>query len=732
MSRRSVVASLTTLLICSPVLGQESVTTRKQIDVNKVDVPPVLDGRLDDAAWQSATIVEDLHEVSPNEFDAPSRRTRIYVVYDTDALYVGARMFEDDVEDINAFVQKQDGGLSDDRFALLIDPFNNGRGGYMFELNALSVRDDALFQNTTEQNWEWDGIWQGKSSMDDEGWIAEIRIPFKTVSFDPENDTWGISFARYATRQQEHFGWTSRNRSQDPSNFGEASGFEDLSQGIGLDIVPGIALKNQRDLLTGETDDEFDPSLDVFYRISPSITASLTINTDFSGTDVDEVQVNLDRFGLFFPEQRDFFLRDTDIFEFGRIGGGDNFSDPSTIDRVDRENGRPFFSRRIGLSDSGEDVRLNYGGKLTGRIGRFDVGALAIQQDDFGSVDSTNLIVARAAMSVLGESSVGFILTDGNPTENLDNTLVGVDFRYLNTRLPNGQTLEGGAWYQQTDSQDLDGDDSAFGLSLSLPNTEFWRGGISYKELEENFNPALGFVNRVGVSDATLEVGYTHRPGGDVIRSIYVGVDAQRIERLSGGLQTQRINFRALEIDNFAGDSISLNIVDGKENVAEPFTVSDGITILPGEYSSDEVSISLDSADQRSVSGGVSAYVGDFFGGDIFSWSPYISWRPSANFDFGLSMDLNHVDLPQGSFITRVMRLRADIAFNDTWSWENFAQYDNVSDTAGLNSIVRWVPEAGREMLIVLNYGAEDFDESGSFNTALVDLTFKISHTFRF
>ena len=704
----------------------------KEFRIPRLPTPPVLDGRLDDPAWRSAAVLTDLHEVDPDEYGPPSKNTRIYIGYDDHALYVAALMFEDRPEDINAFIMKQGSPLDDDRFALMLDPFNKGRGGYMFELNAFGVRDDGLFQNTTNQNWDWDGIWQGRSRIGQQGWAAEMRIPFKTLSFDPDNDTWGINFARYATRRQETMGWMSRNRSQDPSSFGHAAGFEGISQGFGLDLAPGLALSRSRDFLLQDRALEIDPSLDAFYRISPSVTAALTLNTDFSGTAVDQVQVNLTRFGLFFPERRDFFLQDVDIFEFGRIGGVDEFDDPSTFTRADRENGRPFFSRRLGLSERGEAVGINYGGKLTGRIGRWDFGILNVRQDRFGEVGPSNLLVGRAAMKILEESSLGLILTDGHPTANLDNRLLGADFRYLNTRLPNGRTLEGAAWYQQSDTEGLSGQDAAYGFSLNLASTEAWRGALGYKALEENFNPALGFLDRAGVRHYSLELGYRHRPGSRFIRSIYGGVDAQRFERLGGGLQSQSLNFRLLELENHAGDSLQLSTIRGKESVAEPFAIHRDIAVPPGLYDNNDLGLYLESGLQRPFSTGLGVYGGSFYDGDILTWELYATWRPSPRYVFGLEAEVNHVALPQGKFITRLLRLRGDIAFSSAWSWENLAQYDNVSNSLGWNSTLRWQPEAGRELVLVFNYGAEDVDENRRFSTASTDFSIKISHSFRF
>ena len=692
----------------------------------------MLDGKLDDPAWRSAALLTDLHEVDPDEYQPPSKQTRIHIGYDDHALYIAARLFEDRAEDINAFIMKQGAPLDDDRFAVMLDPFNGGRGGYIFELNAFGVRDDGLFQNITDQNWDWSGIWQGHARIDEQGWTAEMRIPFKTLSFDPVNDTWGINFARYATRRQETMGWMSRNRSQDPSSFGHAEGFEGLSQGFGLDVVPGLALGQRRDFLPKDRAEEFDPSLDVFYRLSPSVTAAATVNTDFSGTAVDEVQVSLSRFGLFFPERRDFFLRDVDIFEFGRIGGVDPFDDPSTFNRADRENGRPFFSRKVGLSETGEAVGIDYGGKLTGRIGRWDFGMLHVRQDDFGAVQRSDLFVGRAAAKVLRESSVGIILTNGNPVANLDNTLAGVDFRYLNTRLTKSRTLKGAAWYQQSETEGLVGKDAAYGVSLDMASTEFWRGAIGYRVLQENFNPALGFVDRVGVRNLSLELGYRHRPNNHFLRSIYAGADVQRFERIGGGVQSQSIVLRLLELENHAGDALGLSATWSEESVLAPFAIHKDIWVPAGSYHNDDIGLYLGSGTQRRLSGAFGLYSGRFYGGELLAWELSSNWRPTPRYVFALEAEVNHVDLPQGNFITRLFRFRGDIAFSSTWSWENFAQYDNISNTLGWNSTLRWLPEAGREWVLVWNYAAEDFDEDRRFNAAAADFTFKISHTFRF
>lgn len=704
----------------------------KLIDIFRVDDAPVVDGVLNDDAWAFGTVVDDLHQVNPDEFSPPSERSVIYVVYTQDALYVSARFYDSEPGKVSAQVLRQgDYSLGEDSFTVMIDPFNSGRSGYAFDLNANGVRSEAIYANVTDENWQWSGIWHGASVRNDDGWTAEIEIPFKTLSFNPSNETWGLNFARYIGRKSEHIGWVSSNRTQNPAVSGKVTGIRDIKQGVGLDIVPGFRAGTAKDYVADTSTSSSEPSVDIFYKVTSALTGALTINTDFSGTGADQRQINLTRFGVFFPEQRGFFLQDTDIFEFGRISAGD-YRSRSTLSGVERESGRPFFSRRIGLSDSGETVDINFGGKLTGRPGRWDVGMLAIRQDGFDVLDPSDLFVARFAANVLEESSVGMILTHGDPNSNLDNTVAGVDFRYTNTRLNNGRTLEGAFWYQQSDTEGIDGDDAAYGISLSLPSAAGIRGAIAYKELQKNFYPALGFVNRQDVRDLSLEGGYTWYPEQSLVRTVYSGVDFQRIEMLSGELQSEVVALRPLEISNNSGDSISFHYLLLTENLVDPFEISDGIIIDPGQYAFNQYCVSAKSAPYRRVGLDGTYCGGDFYDGTQQDVSGSMIWRPNMHLKFVARFGISEVDLPAGAFTTRLASLRADIAFTNAWYWENLMQYDNVSDSLGLNSIIRYVPRAGRELVLVANREYIDYRQDRTFIAAYSDIIFKITYTFRF
>jgi hypothetical protein len=689
----------------------------KSIRIVRAATPPLIDGVLDEEAWQVAAQLEDLHEIQPTEYAPASERTVVYLMYDADALYIGARLYDGDPNGVTARILRQgEEVFGDDWFSVLLDPFHDRRSGYRFMTNPNGLRQEGLFQNISEEQWDWDGIWYTASTIDEQGWATEIAIPFKTVSFNPENDTWGINFRRAIARRDERTGWVSRNRNSDPSTSGTVVGLVGLEQGLGLDVVPSLSVSERRPFDGTAATTDTDPSLDVFYKLTPSLTSALTINTDFSATEVDDRQVNLTRFGLFFPEKRDFFLQDADIFEFGGL----------------QQNGRPFFSRRIGLSDDGEPIDLEVGGKLTGRVGRWNIGALSVRQDEFETLPADNATVARASANLLAESSVGMIVTEGNPGQTVDNSLVGADFLYRNSRLPGGRLVEINAWRQESDSDGVAGDQSAYGIRVGMPNNTGWRGVFGYDRLGEAFNPGLGFLNRPGVRTLYFGTAYTHRPRAGLLRAVAGGYEAERIERVSGELQSQVVEYQLIALESRLGDELDLQYEAEQEQLDEDFEISDGIVIPLGHYSFGNTRLSLNTADQRKVWGGFGYQVGEFYDGERTEISAEISWRPSGRFRTGFGYEWNDIDLPQGSFVTRLVEFRTDVAFSSKLSWVTRIQYDNVSELMGVNVRLHWVPQAGREGYFVINHNLEDFDLDNRFHSALSEASVKFSYTFRF
>jgi hypothetical protein len=346
--------------------------------------------------------------------------------------------------------------------------------------------------------------------------------------------------------------------------------------------------------------------------------------------------------------------------------------------------------------------------------------------------------VARAKVGVLAESTVGMIATQGSPTAALDNSLAGVDFQYRNTRLPGGRAVEADLFFQQSDTEGLAGDDASYGMSLRFPSSQGVRGILQYREYERQFNPGLGFIDSAGVSDTFFNVGYMLRPTGGNLESWLLNFDYQRINYLEGGgLKTEAFFFRPFTFTNRTGDSIMLAISDFTERLIEPFQSHPGVIVQPGVYDADTRGIQAGTGNHRkfAVFTRIVEYPdGKFYGGERSDRFLELTWRPSARFRGSLSYEHNDVDLPlpNGSFEIRLVRAGFDFAFSPTLSWVNLVQYDNVSEIAGINMRLHWIPEAGREMYFVINHNVEDIDEDNRFHSSFSDATAKVNYTFRF
>jgi hypothetical protein len=710
-------------------------SARKSFEIVRIaeTEAPQIDGKLDDPAWQSAAVVKDLRQFTPTNDIAPSERSEFYVMYDKDAIYVGARLWDSEPDKFTANILRQGQQLNEDRISVILDTFNDKRNGYRFEVNRNSIRDDALFLDTTQVQRDWDGIYFAHAIRNATGWTAEMAIPFKTLSFDPAISTWGINFQRTIALKNERIGWVFRNRAQNPSSSGQMTGLVKLDQGVGLDIIPGISFRRKQDFASGKSEFGTEPSLDAYYKLTAALNAAITINTDFSATEADERQVNLSRFSLFFPEKRSFFLRDSDVFEFGGLKSGEiaGIINP-TFSRSSLENGKPFFSRSIGLSSAGQPVDIVAGAKVAGRVGKVNLAAMAIRQDQTATTHASTLLVGRVVTNVLSESSLGVTVTSGNPRSNLRNTLIGADFRYLNTQLSGNRSLEGELWLQKSATEGISGDDTAYGIRLRSPNNTGWRGGLGIKELQNNFNPALGYVNRKGVRDLAGELGFTRRFRDGFVQSLYSGLDFEQFNRIDGGLQSMLANFRVADFTTRRGDNARLRFYVNKESLNTPFNISAGVTLPVRAYSFNEYEIDIDPATSRQTSIGLTYRAGNFYSGRHEKTTVSVALKPSPHFWFTGSYAYDDVRLPEGRFVTRLISTRFDLMFNATWSWVTLVQYDNVSRTAALQSRVHWIPQAGREMFLVYGHNLIEDNGGSRFRSQLTDAALKLNYTFRF
>lgn len=702
---------------------------RPRIEIGWTAAAPAIDGRLEEGEWTAAAHVDGLTQALPDPGVPATQRTEVWIMTDEDHLYIAARLWDTDPSEIVASAMQRDGNTRrDDRFGFTIDPFLDRQNGYFFQVNPNGVRTDFLLEGGQGER-SWDGRWYAKASVDAEGWTVEIALPYATISFDPEGDVWGFNMARGIRRRDEIDRWSDPVRERFLTAMGRAGdlvGMKGVRLGVGLRAIPSTTLRRVDDANPPppEQDDgerhytRLDPSFDAFYKVTPSVTTALTVNTDFGETEVDERRVNLSRFALFFPEKRDFFLQDALIFGFGDLN----------------ENGRPFFSRRIGLDEAGEPVGILAGGKVTGRIGDVKIGVLDVVLDERDRVDQTNLLVARVARN-LGESTLGAIVTNGDPDGNGDNTLGGLDFIYRNSDFRGGKTLRASAWGQATyndpdksPGEELDatrGMGYAFGGKVEYPNDEHnWRlvAGV----FDDDFDPALGFVNRVGIREYRGHYRRRWRPSIAGIQTVDSRVSGLVVTEQGRSVESAGFVWRAIDVKSPIDDGIRLEYEHRYEAVDVPFS---NFSVPFGRYHFDRIGIRIETSANRPLSGAYRVDYGTFYDGNRLRASADLDLRITKHVQVGVDYIYDNLRLPGGDENIHLLRARLSLLFTPDVSWVTLLQYDNVSDAIGVNSRFRWIIEDGREVFLVLNQGFETRDEIRPARTAPLA---KLKWTFRF
>jgi hypothetical protein len=696
---------------------------RPHVTAVRAEVPPVIDGWVDDAVWQQADLIDDLRQIVPVEDGVPSQRTEVRILYDPDFLYLGIRCWDSEPDKIVARrMTRDDAGLQyDARVNISLDPLHDERNGYMFQVSAAGGRRDALIENSGLPKFDWDGIWYGRAQIDEHGFSVEIALPFKTLNVDPNQTTWGFQIFRGIARSTEWSQWASPYQNISFFNMakiGYLHGLEGIDQGLGLDVVLNGAVLRHDDGATGRTFSKGDPGFDLFYRLTPSLSASLTANTDFGDTEVDERQVNISRFGLFFPEKRRFFLKDFGIFDFADL----------------EQNGRPFFSRRIGLLETGDEVDIRAGGKVTGRVGRFNVGLLGVKTAELHELDAQNLAVGRVSMNIFERSNIGVIFTRGDPNSNDTASLFGADLNLKSTRLIPERELAGNLWFQQSSSRGVEGDEYAFGGKLEYPN-DVWNLKATYLELQPNFRPALGFANRVDIRQYNGSIRHRLRPQG-WLRTVDNEVQVEWITDTANEALSGRITVRPFWIENNAGDRFEISAFRRREVLFEPFEIMPGQIIPEGDYHWIVFLTRLATSDTRKLSLELIYNIGTFYDGEGTRVSGKVGWRPSRHWLLSGEFVQDRIDLDlaidsDDDFTVRIARLRVVWQYDPDISFNLLAQWDNQSDEIGIQGRFRWIVEPGQEVILVLN---QDIlvDEDDRLHRGLTEPRFKVSWLFRF
>ena len=730
---------LQTVFICVPVAfvsGLHPPHLRaadvRQAAVQRVTGKIQVDGLLNEPVWRDNPNIGDFVQNAPHSGESPTEATQVWLAYSRDALYIAVRCQDRSPRQVVATEMRRDADLDDnDNIEIVLDTYHDHRNAYYFATNAVGALVDGRITENQDPRMEWDGIWNVRTRIDDQGWTAEFEIPFKTMGFSPGMQTWGFNVSRRVARLLETSRWASPSLDVQLSHAakaGEITGLEGPSQGVGLDVKPyGIAGFN-RDIETGKgTEATGDAGVDFFYRVTSNLVSSTTINTDFAETEVDARQVNLTRFELFFPEKRSFFLEDAGVFDFAQSGGGGYHHSNDLL---------PFFSRKIGLVDERE-VPIRIGEKLTGKLGRFDVGLLDVRTGDLKEqgnvlVPAANLAVGRVKANFLSQSYLGAMFTSGDPTGLTHNSLGGADLKLATSNfLKSEKNLSLTLFGSKTRTTGLRGRDNAYGGVISYPN-DLISGEYKWMKMEENFNPALGFVPRPGVRISSGRIEAAPRPDIWNIRQMRFSLNYSDYYNLrQGAAETTELQVSPLSVEFNGGEELSYEWSRSTERLFEPWEIRDGITVPAGKQRFSSHSVRGSTSQTKPFSIGADFATGSFYSGTRRELGLEFTWRKNRHLSTALEVEQNWVRLKEGSFNATVLMYRLDYSFTPLIGLTSFVQYDTDSQNIGLQSRLRWILTPGNEFFIVFNQGWEQ-DRLDRFQSAQTRFRVKLNYTFRF
>jgi hypothetical protein len=709
-----------------------SITTQATTEAKAVftSVAPRIDGRLDDASWKQATKISDLVQRLPNTGELVSETTEVYILYDKNYIYIGMHC-ADDPKKITANELARDISLgNDDRVQVIFDTFLDGRNGYWFQIGPKGSIGDALVsENGAGFNKEWDGLFDGKASINETGWDAELAIPFKTLNFKPGQAEWGMKILRHIKRKSESAYWPVANRDTymfQISDSGLLTGLEGITKGIGLDIRPYA--------ITGidnpETTDNnyirnknplFNIGGDIFYRLTPGIKTALTFNTDFAQTEVDSRQINLTRFNLLFPEKRNFFLDGAQYFNFGISGQQDN--------RYGKRN-IPFFSRSIGLDQNGNPIPMVWGAKVTGQAGNYNIGFQhMVDKPD----DNRSFTVARLTRNIGNQSYVGFLVTDGNALDSTDNQLVGLDARIGTAKFKGNKILALSGFGLKSFTEGLEGKDFSWGTELNYPN-DFLKFRLGHQEIGENYRAGAGFVPRFGIRENYIETALGPRPNKYGILQINFRAGADFITDFHGRLLTRDYNFTPLEVNFISGDIVKFSSEASYDLLDEDFEIfpTDSISISAGTYDFWRYTVDFSSAQRRKIWIHPAYTWGSFYDGNRRDFIISFGYKINTPIFIGMDYVHNDVSLPDGDFETRIYRVNANFFFGPDISLTNYVQYDNVSRKIGWQTRFRWILKPGNEILFAWNSSIFEEPEKDRFEVQQSTTRLKLNYNIRF
>jgi len=687
---------------------------------------PAIDGDLSDPVWAKATIIDRFTQKRPNPGLPATDRTVLRILFDENNLYFSVYAYDSQPDQIIAGTMQRDGPLgAADSIVLLIDPGLTRRNAYGFEVDAAGARRDELEINNTIELPEWNAIWSARARKVADGWVAEIAIPFRSLSYDAAKTTWGFDISRRLRHKNERDYWSGYDPTlafSDVSQAGSLSGISNVKRGIGLDVQVYGAFRSKHDWqVPGDGAGlSFTAGGNAYYKITPALTDTLTVNPDFSDAPLDIRQINTTRFSLFTPETRDFFLQDVAAFEFGGRNFGRNVTDRAS------NNGRPFFSRNLGLAQ-GIPVSLVVGDKLSGQYAGFDVGALSVLTDRTPTSPGQLLSVLRVTHPVFRESKLGFIFTNGDPTGLTENTVAGVDFQYRNSNFLGDKIFQSDFYFERSFSSTAGNDDS-IALALNFPN-EPWAADFVFKQIGANFQPALGFVNRTDMRQYQGSVAHLTRYRDGYLHELEFGTEYLFVTDLHDRLES-RENTAYMRAASTIGDQLTFRLIDSFENVPALFSLPGHVPIPAGRYGWTNLNAELRTFDGRMLALDLEVTCCSFYDGRSLDLSAKLTFRPNPYFELIPGYRGTFIGLPTGHVDIHLLTLDSVLNFTPDMNLALQVQYDNISQSFGLSLRYRWEYRPGDEVFFGVGQSASI--PGSNFIARTTQISLRVGKTFRF
>ena len=676
---------------------------RYMVTPTRTEQPPRLDGVLDEVEWERAAVIDEFVQQEPSEGEPATERTVVRIMYDAEALYIGMEAYDSEDGGVIATEMRRDSRqlLDEDNFQIILDTFNDSRSGYMFVTSPLGAKleqqiaeegegsysSSSFNSSNSNINIDWDGVWNVATQQTDQGWVAEIEIPMVTMRF-PETDRqmWGLNFMRNIRRKNEQAYWAPIPKGYDLTRVslaGTMTGLSGVDRGMDLRVTPYVLGAGRQDRNTAAAFDGSgfnDVGLDVKYGVAPGLNLDVTLNTDFAQVEVDEQQVNLTRFPLFFPEKRDFFLENAGMFSvksqqaFGRVAD-------------------LFFTRRIGLVD-GQPVPILGGTRLTGKVDRNNIAVMNIQTQSVGSRSGENFFVGRYSRDIFARSKVGGIVINKeaiggshfNRTFAVDTSLTPHPFLSITGFVAKSET-------PNMTQNDMMGHMMVMWLSPSA------RIYSEYTDIQDNFNAEVGFIPRIGIRRSKLHGQWNPRPGRWGIRSMDPMMNVEYTTDQWNRLLSRRVH-HMIGVQFEDGSNLTLITNKEFEQLDVPFQITQDVTIPAGTYRFWSPSVFYRSDPSQRVSVNTSYSPQGFFGGRRVDWGGGVNWRATSRIAAQASFRRSDVTLPGGAFIADLASTTIDLALSPEITLRSLIQYNSTTQSLSTSMRFNWIYKPGSDIYI--------------------------------